>query len=872
MRWTKGLPFLLFTGFPFLHGAAFGAVVDRMTSSQILWMGHRAEVRMSSSANSSLRRFSFTSTQTSAATRTIEESPAYWRLESGNSFWDGLFALAQKELEENRPVDRLMRDSSYNFGRGVDCDCYATGEAWPFVWTRDTSYSTDLALALYSPLVAKNSMMFRLSRSRVDMRPVADTLQITQDTGSGGSWPISTDRVIWALGARELDRSLSGGAASRSTRAQFRRDAYPALKNTIEMDRKAIFDKSDGLYRGEQSFLDWREQSYPRWTARQTAHLAMSKTLSTNVAHYIAIQLAVEWAREAGDYTSAERYNSWLLALGPTINRAFWIPSLGLYSSMKVTELAGIAAQKFDLLGSSLAILSGLAGPGKTQLILNRYPHVAAGAPVIWPQLQDVPIYHNRAIWPFVTSYWLLAARAGDNQAVFDKAFRTLMRGAGLAVSNMENFEFLTHAPRVEDGVLSGPVVNSRRQLWSVAGFIAATVKGLLGLEIQDGAMRFAPYVPHSIFQDFVGANRRIVLRGMQILEREIDLEIVFGASPPENRNEDSGRWVVSSLQVDGVERAARSWLLAESLPARSSWRINMRWDPAGRVDNGMTQVPVRNPSRLTSGEARAIWAPKESAVQNVAVDGGSVVVTYAASSEVNVAYNVYRNNRMVSSRNAATTFVDTTVRSDFSDAPYCYTIEVVYLDTGLRSHISEPACLWRSTELLDMFVESQQVRSISGTVNVLREHGYVHFANWGKVNDVIESDAFSQPTVSRIGVQLWYGNAHGPNETGITASAKLVELVRVSDGAVIDSTSVVMPHRDRWSSWGLSSIARLEWDSSQPVGQVKIRIRDLMNMSYFQFFAMYTANAGGVNGPLNTANIRGIRILEGIPSNTIPR
>lgn len=863
----KGLPFLLFTSFPFLHGVAPTAWADRIAGSQIQWMSQRAEVRTSSiSNNSPLRRFTFSSTQTAA--RSIDETAAYWRLESGHAYWDGLFALAQKELEENRPSDRLMRDSSYNSGRGVDCDCYATGEAWPFVWTRDISYSAHLALAQYNPLVAKNSLQFRLSRSRVDLRPPLETLQITQDTGSGGSWPISTDRVVWAAGAHELDQALSGSSSSRSIRSQFRREAYPALKNTIEMDRIAIFDKRDGLYRGEQSFLDWREQSYPRWTARQTAHIAMSKTLSTNIVHYKALVVASIWADEAGDNARALRYAGWATDLSAAINRSFWIASLGLYSSMKVTELAGVAAEKFDLLGSSLAILSGVASPAKAKSILSRYPHVAAGAPVIWPQLQDVAIYHNRAIWPFVTAYWLLAARIGDNEAVFEAAFRTLMRGAGLSISNMENFEFLTQATRFEDGALSGPVVNSRRQLWSVAGFMGATVKGVLGLEVNNGSLRFVPYVPHGIFQDFVGPNRRLAAKGLRILDRQIDLEILFGA-PPVGRIGGQGKWVISGLQIDGADVAPRSWVRAESLSNDSRWRITMRWDPSERPDARMNLVPVQNLSRPTLAEARSIWAPKETTLQNVAVDRDRVVVSFNASSEPNVGYNVFRNNRLVGVRQRSTTFVDTTVQPNFADAPYCYTIEVVYLDTGLRSHISEPVCLWSSQYLLDLFVENQQVRSIAGSANVAREHGYVHFANWGGVGDVIESEAFSQPPVTRLGVQLWYGNAHGPNETGVTASTKLVELIRASDGAVIDSTSIVMPHRDRWSDWGLSSIARLEWEEGTVTGPLKVRVRDLMNMSYLQFFSLYTANPGGATGPLNTANIRGIRLLEGIPSNT---
>ena len=31
---------------------------------------------------------------------------------------------------------------------------------------------------------------------------------IIQDTGSGGSYPVSTDRVVWALGAYETPKHL----------------------------------------------------------------------------------------------------------------------------------------------------------------------------------------------------------------------------------------------------------------------------------------------------------------------------------------------------------------------------------------------------------------------------------------------------------------------------------------------------------------------------------------------------------------------------------------------------------------------------------------------------------------------------------------
>ena len=91
---------------------------------------------------------------------------------------------------------------------------------------------------------------------------------------------------------------------------------------------------------------------------------------------------------------------------------------------------------------------------------------------MIWPQQPDTPIYHNRAMWPFVSAYALRAARTTKNAERIAFEMRSLMRGAAKAGSNMENYELTTQAVHFEDGKLSGPVVNSPRQLWSVAGYL----------------------------------------------------------------------------------------------------------------------------------------------------------------------------------------------------------------------------------------------------------------------------------------------------------------------------------------------------------------------------------------------------------------
>ena len=57
-----------------------------------------------------------------------------------------------------------------------------------------------------------------------------------------------------------------------------------------------------------------------------------------------------------------------------------------------------------------------------------------------------MPVYHNRAIWPFVSAYGLKAAAMVQNVAVVDHHIDSLMRGAALNLSNMENLEWLLTA------------------------------------------------------------------------------------------------------------------------------------------------------------------------------------------------------------------------------------------------------------------------------------------------------------------------------------------------------------------------------------------------------------------------------------------
>ena len=79
--------------------------------------------------------------------------------------------------------------------KNIEADgTFRTGKLWEGVWTRDVSYSAILSLAHLEPDLVRNSLMRKVDKKG----------RIIQDTGTGGSWPCSTDRVVWTIAAYEV--------------------------------------------------------------------------------------------------------------------------------------------------------------------------------------------------------------------------------------------------------------------------------------------------------------------------------------------------------------------------------------------------------------------------------------------------------------------------------------------------------------------------------------------------------------------------------------------------------------------------------------------------------------------------------------------
>nr|WP_232338475.1 Six-hairpin glycosidase-like protein [Lysobacter soli] len=529
------------------------------------------------------------------------------KTDTASPMFDGLFALAQAELSKAQV--EAISDNAYDNGRPIPCSCFETGEKWRYVWTRDLSFAADLSLANLRPERTRNALRFKLS----DLRAGAPQgTYVVQDTGSGGSWPISSDRVVWFLAARGLVDAPSADADAK----RFNDEVWHALTDTLAQDRAFVFDGETGLYRGETSFLDWREQSYPRWTADDVAFIAQSFALSNNVLHYEALRLGERMARERGD-ARAEDYAKQAQALATQIERRFWREDRGLYMSYIGTAAHPVPFEAYDLLGLSLLIDSGIAPEARARRALATYPMLDSGSPVIWPQQPGVAIYHNRAIWPFVSAYSLRAARKVNDIARIEHEVRSILRGAALAGSNMENYELVTQAVHMDEGALSGPVVNSPRQLWSVGGYLAMVMEGVFGLE-PDGSI--TPKIPATLVPMLFGQRDRISLRLpvrdiVLVRPAKIDGDLLVAGK----RERDGSRETVQLVAQRSATKAAASPLDAAAFApaspdAPSIVQSGSRWDINVPVNHRLyVDGALRSDA---SSQVRTVQLPQQDAQQ----------------------------------------------------------------------------------------------------------------------------------------------------------------------------------------------------------------------------------------------------------------
>lgn len=776
--------------------------------------GKPAQVSVTASGKPGARTFHLSSTapqrENAPATRDITEKGPFIR--TGDTLFDALFAQAVDDAA--LASVNSIRDEWYNNRQPIPCRCFETGEKWNYVWTRDLSYALDLGLAGLDPRRAVDSLLFKTGTLRPSV-PVPPELppgstQIVQDTGSGGSWPVSSDRTSWALGAEAALANLQG-----ADRTDFARKAFDALRGTLEADRVAAFDARAGLYNGEHSFLDWREQSYAPWVRQNLSALADTKALSTNVTQYRAQRLAARLAREFGEPALAARYEGWADALARAIDAGFWDAQAGLYATYTTADLTPALIGKYDMLGNALAVLSGVVPADRAKSIFDRYPFAPFGPSVVWPQAPGEYVYHNRAQWPFVTAYAVRAAAQAGHVAAVDRGLSALERAAALHLSNMENLEWLTGKAQFDDG----PEINSRRQLWSVGAYYGMVVETIFGWHAGNDGVRIAPTLTSAMRERFSGADA--VLSNLDYAGRKVDIALIL---PPKAAA--GALYPVAGVSLNGIP--VTGLLKVDQLRTGAN-RIEVRFGPAQPSDSKVTDIPLID--AVSHAEPRAFmpWTPSIATARRSAT--GVRLEIAASRDKTPVQYRILRDGVTLAQDVTGQSWTDPAPPTMLQTA--CYSVIAVHVSTRIASQPSAPACVRGGA---------------SQTLSVGRK---------AVLGQTLALGAVTLSTAGRYALGTLYDNHSFALNTGVTNAVK--RLVLVADDGTRHSAIIQMPHIEpEGDKHPLRPSTRALFDL--PAGRYQVSLEDFFNMSGLSTNITYSAT-GGSAGPVNEAMIDALTI-----------
>jgi glycogen debranching enzyme len=387
---------------------------------------------------------------------------------------------------------------------------FLAGQNWQQVWTRDTSYSVELACALLHPDVSKTTLLGLTQQ----VEGIGECWY--QDKcGHFAGWPNLTDAIVgasgtWALylvtGDRELLRPL-----------------YDRTVRSLQRAERDAFDPKLGLFRGCSSFME-SNSGYPKDYAMKGDRVGKTCALSTCLLYYRGYLVAAEAGRALGEDVRPLRAKA--AKLKTAINARFWQPEKGYYAYF--IDETGTPNPRMEGLGEAFAILTGVAGERRARQILSNTPTTPWGFPCLWPQFEEwrdysrdfAHYYHNGMIWPFVEGYWAWAATEMKDMPVFSRELDALVRLSEKNDTFMELY-------RPEDGRPDG----SPRQLWSASGFLSMIYHGLFGMDFTEEGVRFAPVVPERFEQlvleqvKYRDSQLRIVVKGHGTRIRQFTLD-----------------------------------------------------------------------------------------------------------------------------------------------------------------------------------------------------------------------------------------------------------------------------------------------------------------------------------------------------------
>jgi len=394
---------------------------------------------------------------------------------------------------------------------------------------------------------------------------------------------------------------------------------------------------------------------------------------------------------------------------------------------------------------------------------------------------------------------------------------------------------------------MSGPVVNSQRQLWSVAGFLGVVHEVIFGLEATQTGIRFAPKITREMRNTLFSGMEEITLSGLNYRGRRLSVKVKLPAVSGDN-----GVLDVVAVRRDGQD-VGTGFIEAAALGQ----------DNVFEVELGTGATSTKGIKALGDAEIadyKNVFGPRTPSISGVAITNDRVQVNFTvAENAADVTLNVYRDGTRIAQDlpGSTTSYVDMGSAAH-ATRTYCYTVEAVFKTSGNASQRARPWCYWGPNNgRIQSFGAQQNFQANGGTL--VLNHGRWHYENWGDPGHTITVSNVTAKQSGRHLLQVTAGNGAGDYTTGITCGVKAIE---VWDGAtLVGSGQLTMPHLATWDDWRDSNLVPVDLVTGKTYSIVIREDAASGNMSDFAHFSSYNGT-GGQSGRFNKVNISEVKVL----------
>jgi glycogen debranching enzyme len=388
-------------------------------------------------------------------------------------------------------------------------------------WTRDASINAWNGASLIIADVCRNTLLACVVR--------ADG-QVRIGEKYGQYW----DAIVWTTGA--WNHYLYTGDRD------FLALAFEVTENSLVHLEQAEFDAKDNLFRGpgwsdgvaaypdeyaktggSSGILDWPKHNPGK--ASKPGYGIPIKALSTNCLYYSAYVTVEKMAMELKSSVDPQ----WRIKaenLKKAINARLWNVERGNYRF-----LVGPFG-KCDLqegLGSSYALLFGIADAKRAEAVFANQHVCPAGLPCGWPNLRryespDGTSFgrHIGTVWPQIQGFWAEAAARAGKVDVFGHEIRNLAAHAVRDRQFAECYHPITGEiygglqEKQGQGIILWKATS--RQTWAATAYLRMVLLGLAGMRFDNEGVRFQPCVPKGI--------SHVELRNVKYRSMDLDLTI----------------------------------------------------------------------------------------------------------------------------------------------------------------------------------------------------------------------------------------------------------------------------------------------------------------------------------------------------------